>query len=152
MSTIVTIEFPHSKIFDKIISFYDLNSTFNLEHIFKAVYIIYKNLLTEIKKNKPNFSHFFQESFNQNSSVFKYFLDLSSDRIKEFNILVENSDNIENIDKINLYMNENLLKFALKMLMIEISMNQTPIPFEAEKYIANMEFLQKLGKIKFFFI
>ena len=100
---------------------------------------------------KPNFSHFFQESFNQKSSVFKYFLDLSFDRIKEFSILVENSDNIENIDKIHLYMNENLLKFALKMLMIEISMNQMPMPFEAEKYIANMEFLQKLGNFFFYY-
>ena len=48
-------------------------------------------------------------------------------------------------------MNENLLKFALKMLMIEISMNQMPMPFEAEKYIANMEFLQKLGNFFFYY-
>lgn len=151
MATVINIEFPHSKILEKMLNFYDLNTNSNLEHLFKAVYIIFKTLLKEIKKNKPNFSHFLQDCFNQKAFVFKYFMDLSFEKIREFSSLVENSNDVQIIDTIYLYMNENLLKFSLKMLSLEVSMPQMLGAFDAGKHISNMEFLQKLGNIFFHF-
>jgi hypothetical protein len=78
-------------------------------------------------------------------------MDLSFEKIREFSSLVENSNDVQIIDTIYLYMNENLLKFSLKMLSLEVSMPQMLGAFDAGKHISNMEFLQKLGNIFFHF-
>jgi len=86
--------------------------------------------------------YFFQKSY-----VFKNLLDLSIAKMQEFSFLLENCDDIQTIDKISLYMNENLLKFSLKMINLEILVTNV---FEAEKYIKQMEFFQNLGRFLFF--
>ena len=146
-SNIICIEFPHSKILEKILSLYDLNNNINTEHIFKAVYIIFKNLVKEIRKNKPNYIKFIQDYFFQKAYVFKNLLDLSIAKMREFGFLLENSDDIQTIDKISQYMNENLLKFSLKMLNLEVLVTNV---FESEKYIKQMDFFQNLGRFLFF--
>ena len=144
IARIICIEFPHSSLLDKILNLYDLNNNYNMEHLFKAIYTIFKSLVKEIHRLKPSLSNDLQNYFEQKAHIFKNLMDLSMIRIQEFGALLEMSQEVNIIENITLYMSENMLKFSLKMLNIETLISQNN-KFHADIYLKHLELLQNLG-------
>lgn len=118
-----------------------------MDILLKAIYIIFKNLVKEIKTAKPNYMKYLQDCFIQRDHVFKNIFVFAISKVKEFCSLLENSteEDIKVIEQISLYINENLLSFSLKMLNLEVVVTQKKTTFDAENYINHMEYLQRIG-------
>lgn len=144
IANIISIEFPNSKTLEKLIIFFDLNNINLLENIFKVIYRSLKCLVKEIKKNKPNFMKFLEELFLNKGNVYKNFLNLALVKLQEYGASIENSDDLNLIDNIVLILNENIFKFSLKLLNLEMK-TSAKIPLDSILYIKHMETLQNLG-------
>lgn len=140
----ISIEFPNSKTLEKLIIFFDLNSQNNIENTFKVIYRSLKCLVKEIKKNKINFMKFLEELLLKKGDVYKDFLNLALAKLQEYGAIMENNDDLNLIDNFVVTINENIFKFSLKLLNLEMK-TSSKNPLDSILYIKHMETLQNLG-------